>query len=184
LKKVIKAFEYYLVNSWFLRCPFHFVRINVLKILLGVNIGRDTSVNYGVFITGSEYACRITIGSNSVINRFVYLDGRFSLTIGDNVNISHYVKIHTLTHDVNSEFFVGKPGDVVIEDDVWLGVGAIILPGVTIGRGAVVGAGSVVAKNVPEYAIVFGVPAQIIKHRSRNLNYKTKYFPYFNTDIQ
>jgi acetyltransferase-like isoleucine patch superfamily enzyme len=55
--------------------------------------------------------------------------------------------------------------DVVIEDDVWIGTRAIILHGVTIGRGAIIGAGAVVTKNVPPYAIVGGVPAKIIKFR-------------------
>ncbi len=56
-------------------------------------------------------------------------------------------------------------GDIVIEDDVWIGYGAKILSGVTIGQGAVVGAGAVVTKNVPPYAVVGGVPAKIIKYR-------------------
>jgi acetyltransferase-like isoleucine patch superfamily enzyme len=164
--------------------PNHAIRLWALKNLLKINIGKETSVNYGVFITGSEYGCLISIGNNSVINRFVYLDGRFNLKIGNNVNISHYSKIQTLTHDIDSETFEGKPGDISIEDDVWIGVAAIILPGVTIGKGAVVGAGTVVTKDVPAYAVVAGCPARIIKYRNKNLKYKTKYFPYFNTDIQ
>jgi acetyltransferase-like isoleucine patch superfamily enzyme len=54
---------------------------------------------------------------------------------------------------------------VVIEDDVWIGTGAIILPGVKIGIGAVVGAGSVVTKDVPNFAVVFGHPAKLLKMR-------------------
>lgn len=184
LKKFIKAFQYYLVNAWLLRFPSHLVRNFALKSMLNVKIGAETSVNYGVFVAGSENGCHICIGKNSVVNRFVYLDGRFPLYIGNNVNISHYAKIHTLTHHLDCPSFLGKPGDVNIEDDVWIGVSAIILPGVTIGQGAVVGAGSVVVKDVPPYAVVSGIPAKIIRYRNKDLSYKTKYFPFFNSDIQ
>jgi acetyltransferase-like isoleucine patch superfamily enzyme len=152
--------------------------------IIGIKIGKNSSVNTGVYISGTEYGTNISIGNNSVINRFVYLDGRFSLKIGNNVNVSHYAKIHTLTHNVDCEFFSGKPGNVEIGDDAWIGISAIILPGVSIGKGAVVGAGAVVTKNVPDYGIAVGVPAKVIKYRSKKLSYKTKYFPYLNTDIQ
>jgi acetyltransferase-like isoleucine patch superfamily enzyme len=72
----------------------------------------------------------------------------------------------------------------VIEDHVWIGARAIISPGVRIGEGAVIGAGSVVTRDVEPYTIVAGNPARFIKERSRDLRYKSRYFPFFDTDIQ
>ena len=91
----------------------------------------------GCFITGSK----IEIGHNSVINRFSYLDGRVSLKIGNNVNISHYTLIQTLTHDAQNIDFICQEKPVFIDDYVWIGARAIICPGVSIGEGAVVAAG-------------------------------------------
>jgi acetyltransferase-like isoleucine patch superfamily enzyme len=182
--KFYKALLIYIANAWIMKIPNHSFRLFYLKRIIGFKIGKESSVNYGVFFSGSENGTHISIGDNTVINRFVYLDGRFPLIIGNNVSVSHYVKIHTLTHDLNSRSFEGKPGPVQIHDDVWVGVSAIIMPGVTIGRGAVIGAGAVVTKNIPEYGVAVGIPARVIKYRSKELNYKNKYFPYFNTDIQ
>lgn len=162
----LKVFPYF-IRHWFLRC-------------LGVRIGRDSSVAMHCFITGS----RIVIGRNSVINRYAYLDGRVPLYIGNNVNISHYTLIQTLTHDPQNPDFVCLEKPVAIMDHVWVGARAIIMPGVTIGEGAVVAAGAIVTKDVPAYTIVGGNPARQIGVRSRDLRYKSRYFPYFDTDIQ
>lgn len=134
----------------------------------------------GCFITGKK----IEIGSNTVINRFTYLDGRASLRIGNNVNISHYSIIQTLTHDPQSQSFTCQEKPVTIGDYVWIGARAIICPGVTIGEGAVIAAGAVVTKDVPPYAIVGGNPARYIKNRTKELHYTTRYFPLLDTDIQ
>src|SRR5699024_4409224 len=103
--------------------------------------------------------------------------GRYSMlqgeiTIGNGVMIGPYCLIYTCNHntkDLSVPMFkqgmdVMKP--VVIEDDVWIGGRVIILPGVHIGTGAIIGAGAVVTKDVPEYAIVAGNPAKIIRYRS------------------
>ena len=76
------------------------------------------------------------------------------------------VNLITINHDVNPEnssATYGRP--IVIEDKVWIGINSTILPGVKIGYGAIVGAGSVVTKDVPPYAIVGGVPAKLIRKR-------------------
>lgn len=181
--RVWVAFLYYLGNGVLMNQPFYFVRHFIFKYFLGVKIGNDSSVHYGCFLTGGPHKCQIEIGNNSVINRFTYLDGRFPLKIGNNVNISHYTVIQTLSHDAQASDFHGVPGAVTIEDDVWVGARALILPGVKIGQGAIIGAGSVVTKNVGPYTIVAGNPAKKIKDRSRDLDYKTKYFPFFSSDI-
>jgi acetyltransferase-like isoleucine patch superfamily enzyme len=158
----------YLVRHWFLRR------------FCNLQLGVDSSIAMGCFLTGYN----IKIGSNTVINRFTYLDGRVPLTIGNNVNVSHYTLIQTLTHDPQNRDFVCLTKPVVIEDHVWIGARAIICPGVRVGEGAVVAAGAVVTRDVEPYTIVGGNPAQFIKERTRDLRYKTRYFPLFDTDIQ
>ncbi len=182
--KIIRALLFYIGNGWIMNQPFYSLRHLFFKKLLNVQLGQDSSIHYGCFLAGAAEGAHIVIGDNSVINRFCYLDGRFLLKIGNNVNISHYTLIHTLGHDPQSPSFAGTPGPVVIEDHVWVGARAIILPGITIGEGAVIGSGSVVTKSVEPYAIVAGNPAKQIGTRNRSINYKTKYFPIANSDIQ
>lgn len=179
-----KASLYWLGNGLIMNQPSYSVRHWYLQKILGLKIGDSSSIHTGCYIAGGPWGAQIEIGSNTVINRFTYLDGRVSLKIGNNVNISHYSIIQTLTHDPQSSDFAGVPMPVLIEDHVWIGTRALILPGVTLGEGCVIGAGSVVTKSIPPYTIAVGNPAKVIKERTRNLNYKTVYFPYFNTDIQ
>ncbi|NEU14578.1 acyltransferase [Methylobacterium sp. BTF04] len=158
----------------------YFARHFYMRKMCGIKVGKHTSVHWGCFFTGNN----IIIDDNSVINRFCYVDGRGPLYIGKNVNISHYTIIHTLTHVTNSPSFHAIAKPVALMDHCWIGARAIILPGVTVGEGSVVAAGSVVVKDVPPYTIVGGNPAKIIGQRTRDLQYKTTYFPFFDTDIQ
>lgn len=180
IHRFFSALKFYLANHFFMNFPSYTLRHWFLRKYCGIRIGSGTSIHGGCFITGSN----IEIGNNTVINRYTYLDGRGSLKIGNNVNISHQTLIHTLTHDPQDSNFNCLSMPVVIEDHTWIGARAIILPGVTIAEGAVVGAGSVVTKNIPPYKIAVGNPAKVIKERNKNLCYKTRYFPYFDTDIQ
>lgn len=132
--------------------------------------GNKNTIWFPVKILGKQH---IDIGNNSVINSFVHIWGHGGLVIGNNVMIASNSCISTLTHDYNENSMrfskvVARP--IRIEDDVWIGSGAIILPGITIKKGAVVGAGSVVTKDVPENAIVVGNPARIIKYRTNESN--------------
>ena len=114
----------------------------------------------------------IKIGNNCIINKKVLLDGRGGmLKIGNNVDIALEVQIWTLSHDINGEKHNPIGADVIIEDYVWIGTRAIIMPGVRIGRGAVIAAGAIVTKDVPPMAIVAGVPAKIISQRNNPLTY-------------
>lgn len=184
IKNLIQAFYFYISNGFIINIPFFTIKHFLLKKLLKIKLGKDSSIHSGCYITGGPWGANIEIGHNSVINRFTYLDGRFSLKIGNNVNISHYTVIQTLSHDPQSPDFAGVIGPVIIEDHVWIGTRALILPGITIGEGAVIGAGSVVTKSIPPYSIAVGNPARVIKERTRNLKYKTVYFPLLNSDIQ
>ena len=93
------------------------------------------------------------------------------MIIGNNCSISCDVKIITGSHDTQSPSFKYKPQKITIDDYVWIGVGAIILGGVHLGKGAVICAGAVVTKDVIPYSIVGGVPAKHIGNRNHNLNY-------------
>lgn len=116
-----------------------------------------------------------TIGENSVVNGNCRMDTRGGIVIGDNVSISADVIILTADHDLNTVDFSGNSSPVFIEDYAWIGTRAMILPGVKIGKGAVIAAGSVVTKNVEPYHVVAGVPAKFIKKRIENLNYFISY---------
>lgn len=176
----LPALKFWLGNHLFMNWTPYRVRHWFLRRFCHVEIGRDSSICMGCFVTGTN----IRIGDNSVINRFTYLDGRCPLVIGNNVNISHYTLIQTLTHDPQAPDFRTLDGPVTIGDHAWIGARAIILPGVVIGEGAVIGAGAVVTRDIPPYTIAAGNPARVIKERTRDLHYRTRYFPLFDTDIQ
>lgn len=113
----------------------------------------------------------IDIGEYTTINRGCFLDGRGKISIGKNVSISHEVKLVTGGHDIQSESFEEKYMPIIIKDKAWIGIGSIILQGVTIGKGAVVCAGAVVTKDVGDYEVVAGVPARKIKTRNKKIYY-------------
>ncbi len=92
--------------------------------------------------------------------------------IGNYVATGSEVMIYTLQHNIDSPTFDVVGGPVIIEDYVYIGPRAIILPGLRIGYGAVVGAGAVVTRDVPPFAVVGGVPAEFIRERPRNLDYR------------
>ena len=174
MKKILKEFFYsfdlFLINYLFATFPIMKVRFLFFKIS-GMKIGKQTYINMRQYILGPK---RIKIGNGCHINQSCFLDGRAGIAIGDNVSISHYVKIVTGSHDVQSSDFCGKFSPVIIGNHVWIGMGAIILPNVKIGDGAVVAAGAVVTKNVEPYSIVAGIPAKKITDRNSNLSYTCK----------
>lgn len=108
---------------------------------------------------------RIVVGAHTNINKRCVIDGRGGVIIGNNVDIAQETNIWTEQHDYNSPTYKSVCKEVVIEDYVWLASRVTVLPGVHIGRGAVVASGAVVTKDVPPLAIVAGVPAKIIGYR-------------------
>jgi acetyltransferase-like isoleucine patch superfamily enzyme len=162
---------YYGANFLFLcllsYIPIRWVRHRLLT-AMGMSIGRGSAV-----YMGCEIRCpsKISIGPGSIIGHSTTLDGRGGLIIGSNVNLSSGVMIWTAQHDPQSEFFDTVHRAVTIEDHAWVSCRAIILPGVTIGKGAVVAAGAVVTKSVTPFTIVGGVPAVEIGRRTNNLKY-------------
>lgn len=122
---------------------------------------------------------RISIGKNTIINKNCLIDGRGGCLIGNNVDIAQDTYIWTEQHDYNSPAYDAVRKCVVVEDYVWIASRATILPGVTIGEGAVVACGSVVTKDVPPYSVVAGIPAKVIGKRTPNLSYKLRYNSWF-----
>lgn len=179
----LMGLKYYLGNNLIARFPNERVRAFYLRRVLGVAIGRDTHVSMRWFVTGYPVRAHIRIGDNCVINREVYLDGRTGVVIGNNVNVSFQTCILSLHHDHNSPDFRAVGGVVTIHDHAWIGARAILLPGVTIGEGAVVAAGAVVAKDVEPYTVVGGVPARKIGERNREIGYLTRFSPFFDSDV-
>jgi acetyltransferase-like isoleucine patch superfamily enzyme len=119
------------------------------------------------------YPYRIEIGDDVTLNEWVYLSGFGGLRIGNHVRIGHRTSIITSDHrhddlsvPIHQQGLVA--GEVVIEDNVWIGCNVTILKGVSIGRGAIVAAGAVVTRDVPPNAIFGGVPAKQIGLRGQD----------------
>jgi acetyltransferase-like isoleucine patch superfamily enzyme len=117
----------------------------------------------------------LTIGVNSVINANCRLDSRGGLEIGDNVSISEDVIFLTADHNEDFIGISGREKKIVIKSYVWIGTRAMVLPGVTIEKGAAVGAGAIVTRNVNYLDVVAGIPAKKINTRPENFNYITHY---------
>lgn len=134
-----------------------------------IEIGSNVYVGHYTILKG-YYKGRMTIGDGTWIGQQCFFHSAGDLSIGRNVGVGPGVKIITSAH---AEEGIGKPilhsriefAPVVIEDDVDLGVNAVVLPGVTIGKGVQVGAGSVVTHNLPAYVVAAGVPARILRSR-------------------
>lgn len=166
---VINALSYLFLAIYFIR-DHKFIsklRINAFR-LRGLQSGEDILLQSGVRL----YGCRnIKIGHYSFFGRGTKLYAyNEKIVIGSNCLIADSVKIVTRNHlysDVNNP--INKQGytdsPITIGDDVWIGFGCTILPGVNIGNGAIVAAGSVVTKSIPAMKIYGGIPAKLIKER-------------------
>ncbi len=118
---------------------------------------------------GADFASDISIGDNSGLGVKCRIQG--PCTIGNDIMMGPEVLIYTINHS-HSDTGIPmrmqgneKPREVAIEDDVWIGARAIILPGVTIAKGSIVGAGAVVSKSFPPYSVIVGNPAQAVRNR-------------------
>ncbi len=156
----------------------------------GIEIGSDTLVMHGSVLHVYNFRnlphSGIKIGSNSLIGEYTVIRGQGSVSIGSRVYTSPFTQILAVNHvfdDPNRSFVeqgITAEG-IAIEDDVWLGAGAIITDGVRIGKGAVVAAGAVVTKDVPEHTVVAGVPARPIKTVEKNEAAKRNRVIYHNS---
>jgi len=158
-----------MVLRWVSHVPSHMFR-KLFYRLAGVKIGKESTIHmWANFFEPNG----IKIGSDTIIGDHAFLDGRAPLIIGNHVNIASSVMVYNSEHDLESENFSAKTEPVEIGDYVFIGPRVIILPGVKIGKGAVIAAGAVVTKDVPDFAIVGGVPAKIIGERkNKTPNYR------------
>lgn len=141
------------------------------KIILGnrVTIGKYAIIRPGN-LYGGEPGEGLVVGDHSNIGPYCYIGCSGHISIGNNVMISPRVSIYAENHvfdhtDTPIKSQGVKKENVVIEDDCWIASNSILLAGVTIGKGSVVAAGSVVTQDVPPYSVVAGVPARVIKNR-------------------
>jgi len=156
--------------------PFHAVRQAFLR-AAGMRIGKKVGMLRGITLIRPD---QIEIGNHCIIGFQCFLGGEGGLYIGDNVNIASFSVLLGGWHDVNDPKFRTELHPTVIEDYAWLATRVIVMAGVRIGRGAVVGAGAVVTKDVPPYAIVAGVPAKQIGARNPEAcAYEFNYQPWF-----
>ena len=122
----------------------------------------------------ARFTTQCELGSNSGIGRQAYISGK--VIIGKDVMMGPECIIMTTNHETSDltkpmcTQGVTKEKPVVIGDDVWIGTRVTILPGVHIGSHSIIGAGAVITRDVPEYAIVGGVPAKIIKYRGTHIS--------------
>lgn len=134
----------------------------------GIRLGERVSINDAVVINANRG--QVTLGERSWLGPFCLVYGNGGVTIGRNVLVAGHTSINTVSHgiercDIPMNDQPLRIDPVVIEDDVWIGLNAVVLQGVTIGRGSVVGAGAVVNRSIPPWSIAVGVPARIIGRR-------------------
>lgn len=159
----------YLTNHVIARVPSYALRHLWCRRVLGFQMARDAGIHMGCYVwlygPGGIRREGVRIGSRSRINRGCTLDVRGGLAIGDNVSVSAEVSIVTVAKLATNRTSA-EPKPVVIKDDVWIRTRAVIMPGVTIGRGAVVEAGAIVLRDVAPLAIVVGSPARPVGARA------------------
>jgi maltose O-acetyltransferase len=159
----------YLTNAIVSQLPSFRLRQAWYQRVLGLAIGEHTGIHRGCYVwfygPGDVRRDGTRIGANTRINRDCCLDVRGGLVIGDNVSVSPEVAILTMQHDLRDADFALQGGAVTIEDHVWIGMRATILPGTTVGRGAVIAAGAVASGTIPPLTVVGGVPARPIAMR-------------------
>ena len=137
---------------------------NLLKELFGDNLGENSQIMAP--ISGAAFD-RIKIGDNVFINSNSLLMARGGITIEDDVMLAANVQLLSNNHDeYDRQVLTCKP--IHIKKGAWIGAGASILPGVTIGKYAIVGAGAIVTKDVGDYEVAVGIPAKVVKTLDKN----------------
>jgi maltose O-acetyltransferase len=162
-----------IISPLFFKQIFHLFAYYIVDSVIGrkkANIGKHSKIHPTVILRQGE---RITIGSNCLINHNNVLQaGKFRgrISIGNYVQTGANVMMFAFNHgtELNDIPMIEQDyddGDIVIGDDVWIGAGSVILSNVRIGKGAIIASNAVVNRDVPENAIVGGVPAKILKYR-------------------
>lgn len=162
VRPFLSELRLYFANHVVSGIPFHFVRKWYYRKLMGFELREGACIHLGAFF----YAAKgLTMGPGSVINGRCFIDTRGGVTIGQHVTLAMQTTVLTADHDVKTPRLDSRERPVIIEDFVFIGTGATIMPGVRIGRAAAVAARAVVTKDVPANAVVAGVPARVIGMR-------------------
>ncbi len=134
-----------------------------------LEVGAGCTIQDYAFFQLTMPTPKVYIGKNTVIGRHNIITAKNSIRIGSDVLIGSYVQIIDHSHGIERSLPMREQraliGEVEIGDDVWIGAGAKILMGAKIGRGAVIGANAVIRGEIPDYAIVVGLPARVVKYR-------------------
>ncbi len=156
----------------------------------GIDIGQKTIVMHGAVLHVYNFRnlpkAGIRIGKDCLVGEYSVIRGQGGVEIGDRVYTSPFTQIIAVNHvfdDPNRPFVeqgITAEG-ITIEDDVWLGAGAVITDGVRVGKGAVVAAGAVVTKDVPPHTVVAGIPARPIKDITQDSPIRSDRVIYYNT---
>jgi acetyltransferase-like isoleucine patch superfamily enzyme len=164
-------FKYYGDNAVILK-PCMITNPKYIEIGEGVFIREYARIEAVDAYRGKKFNPVITIKKGTHIEQFFHVGACECVEIGENVLIAGRVYISDHNHEFRS---IDKPileqdielgGKVVIEDNAWLGEGCVVLPGVTIGKGSVIGSNAVVTKNVPPFSVAVGIPARVIRQYS------------------
>lgn len=167
MKKIYSAINFIIGNVIINKIPIRSFRKLYYR-LMGASIGKNSVIYRRVETLEPK---KLQIGNNSSVGWFSLLDCRGGIKIGDNVTVASYCKLVTGSHNINDPKFTASFLPIEIGDYAWIGTGAIILQNVKIGKGAVVCAGAVVTKDVPDFTVAGGVPARYIKKRNKEVNY-------------
>jgi len=166
----------YLTNTLVGYFPVLPIRIFIYRLFF--EVGNKSTILMGLKLRKMD---NIHIGQTTNINGNCMLDSRGGkITIGDYVDIAPEVNIWTLEHDLQNPDFISAGADVTIKDYAWIANRVIILPGVTIGKGAVVAAGAVVTKDIPDWVVAGGIPAREIGKRNPIQNPRKPYNPFLS----
>lgn len=170
-------FTLYLTNYFFSYVPIRIIRKIWLRFFMQSKIGKKTYIDMGCYYMSPW---KLSVGNYTHINRSCFLDCRGGISIGNSVSISHKVNLVTGSHDINSSGndYISKP--IKIEDYVFIGFGATVLQGVTVGKGAVICAGACLTKDAEPFGIYAGVPAKKIGTRNTGLSYRCNPHTFFS----
>jgi len=146
-----------------------FPSVEILRHPENISIGADAVIKTGAHLCACNKNAEISIGARTTIGFYTFLYASGRIEIGDDCMISPFVSVVDCNHGTRANIRMNRQPNTVhpvrIGNDVWIGTHAVILAGVTIADGAIIAAGSVVRQDVPENAIVSGVPAKIIGER-------------------
>jgi acetyltransferase-like isoleucine patch superfamily enzyme len=165
----------YLFNHVVNRIPMVGLRLSAYS-ALGVSFDdRSTAmIALGVRMWGGR---NLSMGARAVVNQGCYIDARGGVRIDSDASVSREVCVLTAAHDLEDPSFGAPTAPVRLSSRCWLGARAMVLPGVTVGEGAVVAAGAVVTRDVEPYTVVAGVPARVIRERPGPMTYELDWRP-------